>query len=263
MISGWLFYLSLGAAAGVLAGLFGVGGGAIIVPMLIFAFSAQSFAAESLVHIAVGTSFATMVVTSLSSVVAHHKLGNVRWPVFRNMLPGLIGGVIAGSILAASVSGANLEQAISLFLMLVALQMFFAIQPPGVFGLPGRWVQMGAGGFIGGLSAFFGIGGGSLTVPYLSACREPMKNAIATSAVCGFPIAVFGALAYCYQGLGSQTLPEWSTGYIYWPAFIGIAVVSTPCAKLGAILAARLPDRLLKKSFAVMLASIGYLLFSR
>ena len=253
----WLLYLLVGAVAGVLAGLFGVGGGAIIVPILIVIFSLQNFDQQSLVHLALGTSFATIVFTSISSIVAHHKLGNINWAVARSMTPGLVLGVVLGSVLAANVSGANLQLVISVFLILVALQMFTGMQPAGRFGLPGTAGLAGAGSLIGGASAFFGIGGGSMTVPFLSACRMAMINAVATSAACGLPIALFGALVYGWQGMASPGLPPLSSGYIFWPAFIGIAVASMPCARLGARLAMRLPERVMKKSFALLLLVIA------
>lgn len=253
----WLLYILVGAFAGVLAGLFGVGGGAIIVPILIFIFTLQNFAPESLVHLAVGTSFATIVVTSCSSIVAHHKMANVNWSVFKSMLPGLVIGVLLGSVVAASIAGQYLQLAIGLFLMLVSIHMFSGLQPSGVIGLPSRAKLAGGGTIIGLASAFFGIGGGSLTVPFLTACREPIKHAVATSAACGLPIALFGALAYGVQGLAAADLPGLATGYIYWPAFIGIAIASIPCAKLGALLAARLSEQALKKSFSLLLFLIG------
>ena len=252
----WL-YLLVGASSGLLAGLFGIGGGAIIVPILIFVFAAQQLADSVHVHLAVGTSFAVIVVTALSSVVAHHRLGNVRWSIFRSMAPGLVLGVALGSLAAAQIGGEYLQRAIGVFLFLVALQMFFSLQPRRQFSLPGRGVQLTAGGLIGAVSAFFGIAGGSLTVPYLNACRQPIKYAIATSAACGLPIALVGALMYGYQGLAAPDLPPWSTGYIYWPAFFGIALISAPCARLGAQLSAGLSERLLKQAFALLLAAIG------
>ncbi len=257
----WLLYLLIGAFAGVLAGLFGVGGGAIIVPILIFIFTLQGFAAESLVHLAVGTSFATIVITSCSSIVAHHKLGNVNWSIFKSMLPGLALGVIACSVVAAGIEGGHLQLAIASFLMLVSIQMFFGLQSSTGIALPHPAVLAAGGGVIGGASAFFGIGGGSLTVPFLSLCRQPMKKAVATSAACGLPIALFGAATYAVQGYSLDTLPAASTGYIYWPAFVGIALASMPCARLGARLASRLPESTLKKSFALLLFLIAAQMF--
>ena len=253
----WLLFLIVGAFAGLLAGLFGVGGGAIIVPMLILIFAQQGFSAELLVHLAIGTSFATIVVTSCGSVAAHHRLGNVNWSVVKLMTPGLIAGVSLGSVMATELTGSYLQLGIAVFLMLIAVQMFFALQPQLWFGLPRRSVLAGSGVVIGGVSAFFGIGGGSLTVPFLAACRQTMKRAVATSAACGFPIALFGALAYGIKGLSVNGLPSLATGYIYWPAFVGIAIASIPFTRVGAMLANRIDDKILKRSFALLLFLIG------
>ena len=163
----WLLFLVVGAFAGLLAGLFGVGGGAIIVPILIFIFTLQGFDAGSLVHLAIGTSFATIVVTSCGSIAAHQRLGNINWPVVKAMTPGLVVGVSLGALIAAELAGGYLQLAIAIFLMLVAVQMFLALQPKAIFGLPGHVTLAGSGVVVGGLSAFFGIGGGSLTVPFL------------------------------------------------------------------------------------------------
>ena len=252
-----LLFVAVGAFAGVLAGLFGVGGGAIIVPILIFIFTLQGFDAGSLVHLAIGTSFATIVVTSYGSVAAHHRLGNVNWLVVKAMAPGLIVGVILGSMLAAELEGRYLQLAIAVFLILVAIQMFFAVQPKAIFGLPRCSLLASSGVVVGGVSAFFGIGGGSLTVPFLVACNQIMKRAVATSAACGLPIALFGALAYGFKGFTVSGLPSLTTGYIYWPAFIGIAIASVPCTRIGAMLAERAPEKILKQGFALLLFFIG------
>lgn len=253
-----LLFVGVGAFAGVLAGLFGVGGGAIIVPILIFIFTLQGFDAGLLVHLAIGTSFATIVVTSCGSVAAHHRLGNINWPVVKSMTPGLIVGVLLGSTLANELEGRYLQLAIAVFLILVALQMFFAVQPKAVFSLPRRSLLASSGIVVGAVSAFFGIGGGSLTVPFLLACKQIMKRAVATSAACGLPIALFGALAYSYKGFMISGLPSFTTGYIYWPAFIGIAIASVPCTYIGAILAERASEKILRQSFALLLFFIGW-----
>ena len=253
-------YLPLGAVAGIMAGLFGVGGGAIIVPMLLFVFAALQFAPEQVAHIAVGTSFATIVLTSLASMRAHHLLGNVRWSIWLGMAPGLVIGVIAGSWLASRMSAASLRSAIALFLLFVALQMLLRWQPPALFRGAGRVLQFSAGLCIGWVSAFFGIGGGSLSVPFLYACNQPMKAAVATSAACGLPIALFGALSFGYWGVQAGVATAWTTGYIYWPALVGIGLASVPFAKIGAQWAARLPDAILRRAFAGLLCAISFYL---
>ncbi len=257
----WLIYLAVGALAGVLAGLFGVGGGAIIVPILIFLFKAQALDPQLVAKLAIGTSFATIVLTALSSVHSHHRRGNVDWSIVRNMVPGLVAGVVLGSIIATRLHGAVLELLVGLFLAAVGLQMLFSLQPRPSGPMPAVKVQAAAGGGIGFASAFFGIAGGSMTVPFLSACSQPMRRAVATSAACGIPIAVFGATLYAARGWSDPALPAFSLGYIYVPAMLGIAIASLPCAQLGARLASGFPEQLMKRGFALMLIIVALQLF--
>jgi len=253
----FLVYLLLGVAAGVLAGLFGVGGGVIIVPVLLLAFAALDIPVTVATHLAVGTSLATIVVTSISSVRAHHKKGAVMWPVFWLLAPGLALGVLIGAQAAARLSGPVLQLAIGVFLVLIGTQMGFNLQPPVRSQVPGRAVLFGVGNVIGFASALFGIGGGSLTVPFLSYCDVRMQKAVATSAACGLPIALFGAIGNISAGWHHTDLPAYATGFVYWPALAGIALASTPAARLGAHLAHRLPAEKLKRLFALFTATMG------
>ena len=252
-----LVYLLLGIFAGILAGLFGVGGGLIIVPTLIFVFTSQGMAAEILTHMAIGTSLATMIVTSVSSVRQHHSIGAVRWDIFKVLAPGIILGVVLGVQFASMLSGIQLQRAIGIFAILISIQMAFDIQPNGHRKLPGTTACAGTGGGIGFVSALFGIGGGSLTVPFLSWCSVVMQQAVATSAACGLPIAVFGAITNIMVGWSDPSLPNWSSGYVYWPAFLGIVLTSTFAARWGATIAHRLSPVVLKRAFAALLFVIG------
>jgi hypothetical protein len=252
-----LLYLVLGAAAGLLAGLFGVGGGVIIVPVLIYAFTQQGLSVDYLTHLAVGTSLAVICISSLSSTLAHHKTQSVLWPSVRAMTPGILVGVVIGVYTVLQISGVRLQWLIGCYLILVAIQMGFNLMPFRQTTLPNKPALMGAGVGIGWLSAMFGIGGGSLTVPFLSYFGVAMRQAVATSAACGVPIAFMAVISNVYMGFGNKTLPEWSLGYVYLPAFIGIALLSAPFAKLGAHLAQRLPQIILKRSFATFLVIIG------
>lgn len=252
-----LLYLAVGAFAGLLAGLFGVGGGVVIVPALAFSFTAQGMNPEVLMHVAVGTSLATIVVTSLSSIRAHHRRGAVLWPVFLRLTPGIIVGAFIGAAVADLLPGEWLRRIFALFILFVAVQLAFGLRPAPNRSLPGTAGMALAGAVIGSVSAIVGIGGGSLTVPFLTWCNVHVRNAVATSAAGGFPIAVAGALGFLYQGWGAAGLPEWSSGYLYWPAFAGIVVASTSMAPLGARLAHTLPAATLKRIFALLLAVIG------
>lgn len=250
-------YLLVGAFAGVMAGLLGVGGGLIIVPALVFLFLKQGMPAEVLTHMAVGTSLATIVFTSISSVRTHHLNQGVRWDIFRVMGGGIVLGALFGAVVADSIQGPLLQNLIGVFAILVAIQMGFAIKPRASRELPGAKGVMGAGAFIGSVSAVFGIGGGSLSVPILTFYSVPMRQAVGTSAACGLPIAVAGAIGFMLTGLGEEGVPRAATGYVYWPAFLGIVVTSIVFAREGAKLAHRLPAATLKKVFSGVLFLIG------
>jgi uncharacterized membrane protein YfcA len=257
MLTLLLVYLLIGACAGLLAGLFGIGGGLLIVPVLVLCFSLMGFPADLVMAMAIATSLATIVVTSISSVRAHQRHGNVRWPVLALLTPGIVVGVWFGVQTATSIPSASLQLVFGCFAILVAAQMWFALKPSAARELPSKPLVTGAGVGIGYLSALFGIGGGTLTVPFLSWNNVRMQQAVGTSAACGLPIALFGALSNIYAGWDLQTLPEHTLGYVYWPAFIGIVSASALCAGYGAKLAQRLPAAKLKKAFAVFLLIIG------
>lgn len=253
----WWLYPLLGAFAGLVAGLLGVGGGLIIVPVLVFLFTAQGVAPAQVVHLAVGTSLATIVLTSISSVRSHHQHGAVLWPVFRKLTPGIVLGAGLGALIADHMPAAGLRTFFGLFELYVATQLMLDIKPHPKRRLPGTAGMLGAGGVIGTVSAIVGIGGGTLTVPFLVWCNIAMRKAVATSAACGLPIALAGSLGFVIIGRGEAGLPDWSSGYVYWPAFAGIVVASVLLAPVGARLAHRLPARQLKRVFALLLYGLG------
>lgn len=251
------YYLLLGSVAGVLAGLLGVGGGLIIVPALVFLLGLQGIEPMHIVHIAVGTSLATIVTTSISSTWAHHRHGAVRWPVFARLSPGIVIGALLGAVIADVMSATLLRRVFGVFELIVAVQMLTGIRPDAHRQVPGTAGMLGAGGIIGAISSVVGIGGGTMTVPLLTWCNVTMREAVATSAACGLPIAVAGAVGYMVTGWNETALPEWSSGYIYWPAFAGIVSMSVLVAPLGAQLAHRLPVARLKQVFSILLLALG------
>ncbi|WP_114417252.1 sulfite exporter TauE/SafE family protein [Marinospirillum perlucidum] len=252
-----LIYLLLGAGAGLLAGLFGIGGGLVIVPVLVLTFAALGFPAEILVHLAVGTSLATIVPTSISSTWSHHQKGGVSWHWFRLMAPGILLGALLGAWTASLLSGLALQKIIGIFVLLVAIKMGLNLNPrPGQAEVKAPLMTL-AGAVIGWASAIFGIGGGTLTVPFLTWCKAAMRKAVGTSASLGLPIAVFGALGNLWTGWEHPQLPEGAWGFVYWPAFLGIVLMSVPFARLGAKLAHYLPEKLLKRLFALLLLVVG------
>ncbi|MFJ4065592.1 sulfite exporter TauE/SafE family protein [Pseudomonas sp. NPDC089996] len=253
----FVLYLLLGACAGVLAGLFGVGGGIIIVPVLVFSFTLQGFDASVLTHLAVGTSLATIVFTSINAVLEHHRKGAVQWPLFAWMTLGILIGAGIGAKTASLIQGPQLQKIIGVFALIIAAQMALDLKPKASHGLPGKPTLIGAGGVIGWASAIFGIGGGSLTVPFLTWRGLPMQKAVATSSACGLPIALASALSFMLLGWHDEHLPPHSLGFVYLPALVGIAVTSMFFARFGARLAHKLSPRLLKRLFAALLFCVG------
>ena len=254
-----IIYLLIGAIAGFTAGLFGVGGGLIIVPILYIVFTQMNYDPNVIMHIAVGTSLATIIVTSISSVTAHHKKGAVLWRVFRNLAPGLVLGSFLGAGVADLMSGQHLQLLIGVFAVWMAYKMFrgaHAVIDPNRH-LPSAILQFAAGGGIGIASAIFGIGGGSLTVPFLNRHGVVMQKAVATSAACGLPIAVAGAIGFMWFGAREHIDVPNTIGYVHIYAFLGISTMSFITAKFGAKVAHRLSPAMLKKCFAGLLVVVG------
>ena len=246
-------YIALGLFAGFFAGLLGVGGGAIMVPVLAVMFAAQQFPDAHLMHVALGTSMATIVFTSVSSMRAHHKHGAVLWPVVKSISPGVVLGTLAGAQIAALIPTRPLALFFTAFMTYVAAQMILNVKPKPSRELPGSAAMFGIGTGIGGISALVGIGGGSMSVPFMTWCNVKMHNAIGTSAVIGFPIAIAGTVGYLMAGYGASDPPSGSFGYIYLPALAGTVVASVIAAPWGARLAHKLPVATLKKAFAVVI----------
>ena len=257
MSATFLVYPALGACAGLLSGLFGIGGGIILVPFLAWLFAAQGLPLKNVMLLAVATSLATIILTSLSSVAAHHRRGTVDWSIVYRLTPGILLGSIAGSRVADRLPGETLKTVFALYLLIVSVQMGMQIQPKPEPVSLSRWLTFAAGGLIGTVSAILGIGGGTLTVPLLTKCRIPMRNAVAISAACGLPIAAAGTASYAVLGWQADRLPEACLGYIYLPAFIGIIAGSIPLAPLGARLANYLPTQRLKRAFALFLLLVA------
>ena len=253
-----LIFAATGAAAGVLAGLFGVGGGLIMVPALAFVLPHQGVAEAIYMQMAIGTSLAVIGATSISSTLSHHRRGGVLWAAFVRLAPGLVLGALIGAAIADALLAATLQRIVGIGALLVALQMAVDKKPgSGGKPLPGPVELFGAGTVIGGLSSLIGIGGGSLTVPYLSLRGVEIRKAVGTSAACGMPIAWGGAAGFVIMGLDHADLPPFSLGYVNGLAFAGLAVTSIFLAPVGARLAHALSPRLLSRAFAVLLAGIG------
>jgi uncharacterized protein len=252
-----IIYLGVGAIAGVLAGLFGIGGGLVIVPMLVICFTWQGIPQEYMMHLALGTSMASIIFTSVSSFLAHHKRGAVQWLVVRRITPGILLGTFIGTCIAARLSNNFLKIFFVIFLYYVAVQMLIDKKPKPSRELPGQLGMFGVGNIIGVVSSLVGIGGGTLSVPFMMWCNLAIHQAIGTSAAIGFPIAIAGTVGYVVNGLRTTGLPEYSFGYVYLPAFVGIVCASVLTAPLGVRLAHGLPVARLKRLFAVLLLFVG------
>jgi uncharacterized protein len=250
----WLAaYLALGALVGLVAGLLGVGGGGIMVPLLTTAFAAQDFPREHLVHLALGTSMAAIVLTSASSLRAHHAHGAVNWNVVGRITPGILFGTFGGTFVASKIPSAPLAIFFASFMAYVSLQMALNVKPNPSRELPGKVGTAIVGAGIGLVSALVAIGGGSLSVPFLTWCNVTMQKAVGTSAAIGLPISLAGAAGYLINGWGVAGLPSGTVGYVYVPALLAISAVSAFTAPIGANFAHRLPVTTLKKIFSLVL----------
>lgn len=250
-------YLATGLVAGFLAGLFGVGGGLIIVPMLTFIFIAQSFPDQHIVHLALGTSLASIIFTSLSSIRAHHIHGAVHWHAVKRITPGVVLGALAGTVLAARLDTRALAIVFVLFVFYVATQILLGFRPKPTRALPNGAGMTFTGTIIGAVSSLVGIGGGTLSVPFLVWCNLVLPRAIGTSAAIGLPIALAGTLGYVANGLAVPGLPEYAIGFVYPPALAGVMLGSVVTVPFGAKLTHSLPVDRLRKMFAVLLYVIG------
>jgi uncharacterized membrane protein YfcA len=255
----FLAYVVLGAVSGVMAGLLGIGGGLIIVPALLYLFSVQGVAEAVAMHTAIGTSLAAVTATAIASARAHHRRGTVEWKVWRKLAPGLIVGPIAGAYVANLLEAGTLRVFFAIFEILVAAYIAIDKKPePRQF--PGILVAGLISAGIGVVCALVGIGGGIMVVPFLVWAGLPIKNAISTSAASGLPIALAGAVAFAVLGADAEALPAGSSGFLYWPAFAGIALTSVLTAPVGARLAHAMSPKKLRHVFGVFLAALGLLM---
>ena len=252
MLVSILVYLCCGAVAGVLAGLLGVGGGIVIVPMMVAVFPSQGIPAEYVQQIALGTSLASIMITSISSSRAHHKRGAVHWDIFRNITPGILLGTFLGGLVATHMPTLFLKVFFICFLGFVSLQMLSNYRPPASREMPGALGTAGVGGVIGLISSFVGIGGGTLLLLVMT-----LLLGVGTSAAIGFPIAVAGTLGYIVGGWNAPGLPAGCVGFVNLTAFFGIAAASFMTAPIGARLSHSLPTAKLKKGFAVFLIIVA------
>ena len=253
----WLAYVGIGAAVGFLAGLLGIGGGAVMVPMLVFVFAAQGLPADHILHIALGTAMATIMFTSVSSMRAHHAHGAVDWSIARAMAPGILTGSFFAALLAGLIPTRPLAVIFTALVFYAATQILFDLRPKNTRELPGTAGLFGAGAAIGGVSSLLAAGGAFLCIPFLAWCNVTLRRAIGTAAAVGLPIAVAGTAGYMLQGFFVQGLPAASLGYVYLPALVLVAGASMLAAPWGARVAHRLPVKRLRMVFALLLYAVA------
>ena len=252
MIFEFATYLVTGAIVGIAAGLLGIGGGLLIVPVLTSAFI-YFLDVTDVVHLAIGTSLATIVVTSFASARAHHHHGAVRWDAFKLLTAGVLLGAFLGGWSSQFVASNVLGIIFGVLEALIAINMLLNLKTSPNRQLPGLVGNSVAGSVIGSLSSLVGIGGGTLTTPYLVWNNISMHQAIATSTAVSLPVAIAGTLGYLIAGLDVENLPQYATGFVYWPAFFGIVLASYFTAPIGVKWAHRLPVKLLKRLFGIFL----------
>ena len=254
---------ALGLVTGFLAGLLGIGGGMIMVPFISAMLSGRGVEPGLAVKMAIATSMATIIFTSVSSVRAHHKKGAVRWDIVKSLAPGIVLGAMVASLgVFALLKGASLYFVFAAFVAFSGSQMFLDKKPAPTRHLPGTVGLLGAGGVIGALSGLVGAGGGFVSVPFMTWCNVAIHNAVATSAALGFPIALANVVGYVIAGQGLQGVPAYSFGYLWLPALVVIASCSVLMAPLGARTAHALPVKTLKRIFAgiLMLLAVSMLI---
>jgi uncharacterized membrane protein YfcA len=243
----------MGACAGFLAGLIGIGGGMIMVPFLSFVLTAKGFPAEYILKMGVATSLATICFTSLSSVRAHHQRGAVLWPVVKLFAPGILLGSLIGAQIAVAMPTKALSILFAIFVIFSATQMFVDRKPKPTRVLPQGLGMFGMGNVIGLLSSLVGAGGAFVSVPFMTWCNAKIHQAVGTSSALGFPIAFAGTMGYIWAGQNLPDMPPGAFGHLYVPGLVVISLASICTAPLGARTAHRMDIRPLKKAFAVVL----------
>ena len=242
---------------GFFAGLLGIGGGAVMVPLLVLVFTAQGLPADHIMHIALGTSMAAITFTSIASMRAHHAHGAVDWSIARAIAPGILVGSFCAALVAGVIARRPLAIMFTVLVFYAATQILLDLRPKHSRELPGWAGLFAAGALIGAVSSLLAAGGAFLCIPFLAWCKVPLRRAIGTAAAVGLPIALAGTLGYVVQGLRADGLPALSFGYVYLPALVLVVATSMLAAPLGARIAHRLPVKRLRIIFAVLLYALA------
>jgi len=252
-----LLLLLAGSIAGFIAGLFGVGGGIVVVPVTLWALNYQNIESEYIQHIAVGTSLTVMVFTTFVSSLGHYRKKAIQLKIFRNMAPGIVVGSIIGSMLASYIPSKSLQIVFIVFAYLVAVKTLVGFNPNSSWNLPKPSGIFGVGSIIGSVSGLLGIGGGVFNVPFLLACKVPVKKAVGTSATLSWSVAISGTIIYMWSGAQIGNLPEGTLGFCYLPVAITLVITTSIFAPLGVRLTHALPEKLMRIVFGLMLLAVS------
>lgn len=258
MLTFVIAYLLCGICIGFIAGLFGIGGGIIGIPALLILFHIQGISQDVAMHMAIATSLATVVITSLASAFAHYRTGMIIVPIFKRIILGAVLGCALGILLATHLKSIYLQRIFGIFLLLIAARMFFQAEIKPRDSLPNRKILFTAATFFGAISGLLGLGGGMIMVPYFNWCGIPIRESVATAAACILPVAIVGALGYMLADTHVEAISSFNSGYIYWPAFLGISSTSIFAAPLGARFTHTISTTLLKKAFCLLLVIVGF-----
>jgi uncharacterized protein len=254
----FLHYFLIGTLAGMMSGLLGVGSGVVVVPALAFLFRRQQFPIQLIMHMAAGTSLASMVVTTSRSLLSHVRRHIKFWSIYKRFMPTVIIGTIAGAVLAYYLPSFALRIIFGIVLLFFSIKMFFQKSPDtDKHNLPGNLGCWSMGFLIGGKSGLLGLGGGTFSIPFLTHCSVPMRQALVVSTAIGVTVSVVGAVSFMLTGLHTVGLPAWSTGYVYWPAWLGVITGSLCFVPLGVKLSHWLPTLILKRIFSTFLLIVG------
>lgn len=252
-----ILYFILGAFAGTMSGLLGIGGGVIVVPGLAFLFRLQHFPTNLIMHMAAGTSLAVMIGTTLRALYAHRRHKTKFWYIYRRMMPAIVIGVILGAILAHYLNSHVIAIIFGVFIFVIGIHLLFGKKVNPHRNLPGPLGMSAAGLVVGGKSGLLGVGGGSVTVPFLLYCNVEMRTAMVVSIATSLTVSIVGTIAVGITGLHATGLPSFTTGYIYWPAWIAVVLGSILFAPLGAALSYRIAVTWLRRLFAVFLLLVS------
>lgn len=252
-----LLLLLAGSLAGFIAGLFGVGGGIIVVPVTLWVLNYQQVESVYIQHIAVGTSLTVMVFSTFVSSLGHYRKKAIQFKVFKSMAPGIVLGSVTGSMLASSIPSRSLQIVFIVFAFAVSIKTLVGYNPNSSWELPKPLGIFGVGSVIGGVSGLLGIGGGVFNVPFLLACKVPIKKAVGTSATLSWSVAISGAISYMYSGAQIENLPDGTFGFCYWPVATTLIVTTSIFAPLGVRLAHALPAKPMRIIFGLMLLAVS------